>query len=165
MLDRKWNGPEKNQTYVLFLVQDQEKYVLKKKDQEKYYLIQLGDCTFAPLQFENSFSHFEEKIIYFRQSPHFFNFRQKPPLKYLKIILISNDRPTKVAIIKIYFRQNPPFFQFSFLLFKLQAPYLGFFLFHCCKTFFFPPCPLVLSYDRFPLSLYWTSNSQQWRIL
>lgn len=49
MLDRKWNGPEKNQTYVLFLVQDQEKYVLKKKDQEKYYLIQLGDCTFAPL--------------------------------------------------------------------------------------------------------------------
>lgn len=164
MLDRKWNGPEKNQTYVLFLVQDQEKYVLKKKDQEKYYLIQLGDCTFAPLQFENSFSHFEEKIIYFRQSPHFFNFRQKPPLKYLKIILISNDRPTKVAIIKIYFRQNPPFFQFSFLLFKLQAPYLGFFYFSVVRLFFSPLVPSFSLMIVF-ISLYWTTNSQQWRIL
>lgn len=116
MLDRKWNGPEKNQTYVLFLVQDQEKYVLKKKRSRKILCNTVGRlhiCT--PLMtFENSFSHFEEKIIYFRQSPHFFNFRQKPPLKYLKIILISNDRPTKVAIIKIYFRQNPHFFNFRF---------------------------------------------------
>lgn len=92
------------------------KICIKKKRSRKILFNTVGRlhiCT--PLMtFENSFSHFEEKIIYFRQSPHFFNFRQKPPLKYLKIILISNDRPTKVAIIKIYFRQNPHFFNFRF---------------------------------------------------